>query len=222
MTERTLILIKPDGVERGLIGEIISRIERKGLKLTAMDLRVADKATAEKHYAEHADKPFFGELVDFITSAPLVAGVVEGPRALLGGRGRVGVVAVGLPRAAAPGPVGPQLHHRARRSGVHLMSKRPCPRREARVEEDIGGLLVADPGGSVPAQLLRVVTDDPGVTGAGEEEVVGTGAVRGQAHDAVTRLDEGPRSRAPGGLLAPQGLQLAGPGRQRSPQVVRA
>ena len=82
MTERTLILIKPDGVERGLIGEIISRIERKGMKLTAMDLRVADKATAEKHYAEHADKPFFGELVDFITSAPLVAGVVEGPRAI--------------------------------------------------------------------------------------------------------------------------------------------
>ena len=82
MTERTLILIKPDGVERGLIGEIISRIERKGLKLTAMDLRVADKATAEKHYAEHANKPFFGELVDFITSAPLVAGVVEGPRAI--------------------------------------------------------------------------------------------------------------------------------------------
>ena len=82
MTERTLILIKPDGVERGLIGEIISRIEHKGLKLTAMDLRVADKATAEKHYAEHADKPFFGELVDFITSAPLVAGVVEGPRAI--------------------------------------------------------------------------------------------------------------------------------------------
>ena len=90
MTERTLILIKPDGVERGLIGEIISRIERKGLKLTAMDLRVADKATAEKHYAEHADKPFFGELVDFITSAPLVAGVVEGPRAIVAWRQRAG------------------------------------------------------------------------------------------------------------------------------------
>lgn len=82
MTERTLILIKPDGVERGLIGEVISRIERKGLKLVAMDLRVADKATAEKHYAEHADKPFFEELVSFITSAPLIAGVVEGPRAI--------------------------------------------------------------------------------------------------------------------------------------------
>jgi nucleoside diphosphate kinase len=82
MTERTLILIKPDGVARGLVGEIIARIERKGLKLTAMDLRVADEATAKAHYAEHEDKPFFGELVDFITSAPLVAGVVEGPRAI--------------------------------------------------------------------------------------------------------------------------------------------
>ncbi|MCX7539200.1 nucleoside-diphosphate kinase [Corynebacterium antarcticum] len=82
MTERTLILIKPDGVERGLVGDIINRIERKGLKLVAMDLRVTDRETAEKHYAEHTDKPFFGELVDFITSAPLVAGVVEGPRAI--------------------------------------------------------------------------------------------------------------------------------------------
>ncbi|MBV7281823.1 MULTISPECIES: nucleoside-diphosphate kinase [Corynebacterium] len=82
MTERTLILIKPDGVNRGLVGEIIARIERKGLKFAALDLRVADKETAEKHYAEHSDKPFFGELVDFITSAPLIAGVVEGPRAI--------------------------------------------------------------------------------------------------------------------------------------------
>ncbi|CAB0964633.1 nucleoside-diphosphate kinase [Corynebacterium diphtheriae] len=82
MTERTLILIKPDGVERGLIGEIIARIERKGLKISALDLRVADRETAEKHYAEHADKPFFGELVNFITSAPLIAGVVEGPCAI--------------------------------------------------------------------------------------------------------------------------------------------
>ena len=82
MTERTLILIKPDGVANGHIGEIINRIERKGLKLVALDLRVADRETAEKHYAEHADKPFFAELVDFITSAPLVASIVEGPRAI--------------------------------------------------------------------------------------------------------------------------------------------
>ena len=82
MTERTLILIKPDGVKNGHVGEIISRIERKGLKLVAMDLRVADEETAKKHYAEHEDKPFFGELVDFITSAPLVAGIVEGESAI--------------------------------------------------------------------------------------------------------------------------------------------
>lgn len=82
MTERTLILIKPDGVKNGHVGEIISRIERKGLKLVALDLRVADKATAEKHYAEHEGKPFYGELVDFITSAPLIAGVIEGERAI--------------------------------------------------------------------------------------------------------------------------------------------
>lgn len=82
MTERTLILIKPDGISRGLVGEVISRIEAKGLRLVALDLRVADRATAEKHYAEHTDKPFFGELVDFITSAPLIAGVVEGERAV--------------------------------------------------------------------------------------------------------------------------------------------
>ena len=82
MTERTLILIKPDGVARGIVGEIIARIERKGLTLSALDLRVADRETAEKHYAEHADKPFFGDLVDFVTSAPLVAGIVEGDRAI--------------------------------------------------------------------------------------------------------------------------------------------
>ncbi|MDY5784876.1 MULTISPECIES: nucleoside-diphosphate kinase [unclassified Corynebacterium] len=82
MTERTLILIKPDGVANGHVGEIIARIERKGLKLVAMDLRTADRETAEQHYAEHKDKPFFGDLVDFITSAPLVAGIVEGESAV--------------------------------------------------------------------------------------------------------------------------------------------
>ncbi|MGX7905890.1 nucleoside-diphosphate kinase [Corynebacterium propinquum] len=82
MTERTLILIKPDGVQNGHVGEIISRIERKGLRLAELDLRVADRETAEKHYAEHADKPFFGELVEFITSAPLIACIVEGDRAI--------------------------------------------------------------------------------------------------------------------------------------------
>ena len=82
MTERTLILVKPDGVRRGLIGDVLSRIEGKGLRIVAMDLRTLDRDTAEHHYAEHSIRPFFGQLVDFITSGPLVALVVEGPRAI--------------------------------------------------------------------------------------------------------------------------------------------
>jgi nucleoside-diphosphate kinase len=67
--ERTLILVKPDGVRRGLVGEVISRIERKGLTLVAVELRTLERSVAEQHYAEHKEKPFFGELVDFITGA---------------------------------------------------------------------------------------------------------------------------------------------------------
>jgi nucleoside-diphosphate kinase len=64
--ERTLILVKPDGVRRGLVGEVVGRLERKGLTLVALELRTLDRATAEKHYAEHVERPFFGELVEFI------------------------------------------------------------------------------------------------------------------------------------------------------------
>lgn len=80
--ERTLVLVKPDGVQRALVGEVINRIERKGLRLAALELRVVTREVAEQHYAEHAEKPFFGSLVDFITSGPLVAAVVEGERAI--------------------------------------------------------------------------------------------------------------------------------------------
>lgn len=76
---KTFIMCKPDAVERGLVGEIVSRIERKGLKITAMELRTADRDLAAAHYEEHAEKPFFGELVDFLTRGPVVAMVVEGP-----------------------------------------------------------------------------------------------------------------------------------------------
>ncbi|BBY98023.1 nucleoside diphosphate kinase [Mycolicibacterium fallax] len=82
VTERTLVLIKPDGVERKLVGEILARIERKGLTLVALQLvNVADEV-ARAHYAEHAERPFFGDLLEFITSGPLVAAVLEGPRAI--------------------------------------------------------------------------------------------------------------------------------------------
>lgn len=82
MIERTLVLIKPDGVERGLVGEIIGRVERKGLRIVALDLRTVSDEVARGHYAEHEGKPFFPTLLDFITSGPLVAAVLEGPRAI--------------------------------------------------------------------------------------------------------------------------------------------
>lgn len=82
MSERTLVLVKPDGVSRGLVGEVIARIERKGLTLAALELRMVSQELAEQHYAEHAEKPFFGSLLEFITSAPVVAAVVEGERAV--------------------------------------------------------------------------------------------------------------------------------------------
>ena len=82
MTERTLVLIKPDGVQRRVVGDIISRIERKGLTVVALELKSVDDALARAHYAEHADKSFFGSLLEFITSGPVVAAVLEGPRAV--------------------------------------------------------------------------------------------------------------------------------------------
>ena len=87
---RTLILIKPDAFERGLTGEVLARFERKGLKLVALKLMQADEELANEHYAEHAEKPFFGELVSFITGGPLVAAVMESPRAVEAARQVIG------------------------------------------------------------------------------------------------------------------------------------
>jgi len=101
-TERTLVLVKPDGVRRGLAGEVISRLERKGLTLLAMELRTLSRETAEDHYAEHKERPFFGELVEFITGGPLVALVVEGPNAVAGTRRMMGVT---NPVEATPGSI---------------------------------------------------------------------------------------------------------------------
>ena len=100
--QRTLVLVKPDGVRRGLAGEVISRLEKKGLTLVAMELRTLDRATAEEHYGEHKERPFFGELVDFITGGPLVALVVEGPNAVAGTRRLMGVT---NPVEATPGSI---------------------------------------------------------------------------------------------------------------------
>lgn len=72
MSERTLVLVKPDGVRRGVVGDVISRIERKGLKLVALELRTLTRDVAEEHYAEHRERPFFGELVEYMTSGPVI------------------------------------------------------------------------------------------------------------------------------------------------------
>ena len=100
--ERTLVLCKPDAVERGLVGEIVGRIERKGLSIVALEQRVLDVGTAKQHYAEHDGKPFFDDLVAFITRSPLVAIVVEGPDAWKVLRTMMGAT---NPREAAPGTI---------------------------------------------------------------------------------------------------------------------
>lgn len=82
MTEQTLVLIKPDGVKRGFVGEVLGRIERKGLTLAALELKHVSPDLARAHYAEHAERPFFNSLIEFITSGPVVAAVVTGPRAI--------------------------------------------------------------------------------------------------------------------------------------------
>jgi nucleoside-diphosphate kinase len=103
MSTRTLVLCKPDAVERGLVGEIVGRIERKGLTIVALDLRTIDAELAGRHYDEHRDKPFFGDLVSFITRGPLVAMVVDGgDDTWKVVRGLMGVT---NPREAAPGTI---------------------------------------------------------------------------------------------------------------------
>ena len=88
--ERTLILVKPDAFARGLTGEIIARFERKGLKIVALRHMTVEQELAERHYAEHAERPFFGELVQFITSGPIVALVLEGDEAVVAARQLIG------------------------------------------------------------------------------------------------------------------------------------
>ena len=100
--QQTFVMVKPDGVRRGLIGEVVSRIETKGYTIREMRLFTMDEALAKKHYAEHTDKPFFGELVSFITSGPVVAMVVEGPDAVPAMRQIMGAT---NPLDAAPGSI---------------------------------------------------------------------------------------------------------------------
>jgi len=101
-TERTLVLIKPDGVQRGLVGEILRRVEAKGYRITALELRTADDALLGDHYDEHRGRPHFEPLVEFMGSGPLVAAIVEGNRVIEGFRSLAGATE---PTTAAPGTI---------------------------------------------------------------------------------------------------------------------
>ncbi|WP_206830401.1 nucleoside-diphosphate kinase [Alicyclobacillus fructus] len=100
--EQTFVMVKPDGVQRGLVGEIVARFERKGLKLVAAKLVRVSKELAEAHYAEHRERPFFGELVQFITSSPVFAMILEGENAIAVARTLMGKT---NPAEAAPGTI---------------------------------------------------------------------------------------------------------------------
>lgn len=130
MPERTLILVKPDGVRRNLIGEVISRIERKGLRVIAMDLRTIDRETAEAHYAEHAGKPFFAGVVNFITSGPVVALVAEGERAIEAFRALAGATD---PVKALPGTIRGDYALAAKENMVHGSDSPEAAEREIKI-----------------------------------------------------------------------------------------
>src|SRR5581483_9037822 len=100
--ERTLVLVKPDAMQRGLAGEIIGRLERRGLRIVALRLLLMDEALAKRHYGEHEGKPFFQDLVDFITACPIIAAVFEGPNAVEVVRQTMGATD---PKKAAPGTI---------------------------------------------------------------------------------------------------------------------
>ena len=114
--ERTLVLVKPDGVQRGLIGEIIGRLEQRGLKLVGMKLMQVDDALARQHYGEHVDRPFFGGLVDFITSSPMVAMAWEADNAVEAVRNTMGQT---NPASSPPGTIRGDLALDIGRNLVH-------------------------------------------------------------------------------------------------------
>src|SRR6059036_2775720 len=128
--ERTLILVKPDAFSRNLTGEIIARFERKGLRLAAMKLMRMDRQLAERHYAEHEGKPFFGELVEFITSGPLVAMVLEGEEAVTAARQVIGAT---NPLDAAPGSIRGDFALEIGQNMVHGSDSPESAEREAKL-----------------------------------------------------------------------------------------
>jgi nucleoside-diphosphate kinase len=127
VSERTLVLIKPDAVRRGLVGDVLSRFERKGLQIIAMDLRVVDGDTADRHYAEHVQREFYPPLRQFITSGPLVAMVLEGDQAIAVVRGINGATDG---RAAAAGTIRGDFSLSNRENLVHASDSAESAARE--------------------------------------------------------------------------------------------
>jgi nucleoside-diphosphate kinase len=136
--ERTLVLVKPDAVERGLTGEIISRLERRGLRLRGAKLLVVERPLAESHYGEHVERPFFGELVNFITSAPTLALVVEGEAAISVVRTTIGAT---NPADATPGTIRGDLALAMPDNLVHGSDSPESAAREVALWFENGGLV---------------------------------------------------------------------------------
>ena len=136
--ERTLVLVKPDGVQRGMVGEIISRLERRGIKLVALKMMLVDEALAHRHYGEHEGKPFFQGLVDFITSSPLVAMVWKADDAVEIVRVTVGQT---NPKNAAPGTIRGDLGVNIGRNLVHGSDSPESAQREVALFFEEGEIL---------------------------------------------------------------------------------
>lgn len=125
--ERTLVLVKPDAMQRGLAGEVLGRLERRGLRIVGLKLLQVDRALAERHYAEHVGKPFYEGLIAYITSSPIIAAVFEGTDAVQAVRATMGKTD---PREAAPGTIRGDLGLEVGRNLVHGSDSRESAKRE--------------------------------------------------------------------------------------------
>ena len=128
--ESTLLIVKPDGVRRGLVGEVIRRVEAKGLTIEELDLRTIERGVAEEHYGEHRDKPFFGELVDFITGGPVVVARITGENAITCWRTLMGPT---NPVEAAPGSIRGDFGVIVRENLIHASDSEESAEREVKI-----------------------------------------------------------------------------------------
>ena len=179
--ERTLVLVKPDGVQRGLVGTVIDRLERKGLKLVAARMVHPDRSLVEIHYAEHEGKPFYGPLVDFLTSRPVMAMVMEGEDAIGVVRTVVGPTD---PATAPPGTIRGDFGIQVSRNVVHASDSPESARREIDLWFPEGGMLL--PNVLLAHDILAVPTGT--VRGAPAGAASGIRKLRQSAGDAGVKI----------------------------------